>query len=67
MMIAQGPARCSRQEKCRGWGDFSIIISLGKSTSRRRDKETAKSISDHSHDTTPSAQDLGLSGKPRSH
>lgn len=66
VILPQDPAHCSRQEKWRGWGDCSLIISLDKSTSRRREKKTAKSILDHSHDTTLSAQDSGLSGKLRS-
>lgn len=65
-IIPQDPAGSSRQEKWRGWRNCSLIISLDKFTSSRRVKKTAKSISDHSHDTTLSAQDLGLSGKLRS-
>lgn len=66
VIISQDPACCSRQEKWRGWGNCSLIISLDKSTSRRREKKTTKSISDHSHATTLPAQDLGLPGKLRS-
>lgn len=36
VIVSQDPARCSRQEKRRGWGGCSVIISLDKSTSRQQ-------------------------------
>lgn len=66
VITSQHPACYIRQEKCRRCEAFSLIISLDKSTSRRKEKKTTKNISDHSCDTTLRAQDLGLSGKLRS-
>lgn len=66
VIISQHPACYIRQEKCRRCGAFSLIISLDKSTSRRKEKKTTKNISDYSCDTTLRAKDLGLSGKLRS-
>lgn len=60
------PSMLYRAGQRRGRGEFRLIISLDKSTSRRKEEKTAKSISDDSLDTAPRAQDLGPSGKLRS-